>query len=64
MLGREGRCPFPVGVGHRAHLQSREVGHGAGQEGGEASRAHDPEPDGARHVWSSLATPILESAMP
>ena len=31
---------------------------------GEATRSDDAQPDGRCHVRSSLATPILESAMP
>ena len=62
--GRQLGRPSLVGVGHHLHLQAGQVGDRRGEERAEPAGAGQAESEGARHVWSSRATPILESAMP
>jgi hypothetical protein len=51
-------------VGDRLQLQAGQVGDRRGEERAEPAGAGQAKSEGACHVWSSRATPILESAMP
>jgi hypothetical protein len=61
--GQPGRARS-VRVGDRTERDLRQVGRHRSDEPAEAARSDQTQPERRRHVCSSLATPIRESAMP